>query len=210
MEFLNTCDIDYGETLSENHWRNPCALAVVYPIGLYRHETDISYRPILTNFLHNKVPTLSFKDWYEQPIFETWDGNLLSRKAFVLTMSNQDGGRHVDPTIRDMAYHWLSRGRAGCGYRPSGEGFEVIMPLSMNGRLFELPADMKPVPNAHWATMRQIGLEVEASFVLAGKLEKWPAPQGLVEANLHADHPYRRLLKLPPYRPRKRRPQRRG
>ncbi|WP_423602996.1 hypothetical protein [Sphingomonas sp. MS122] len=201
MRFLNTSDIDYSTPLAHNQWRNPVALVFVSPIGTYKELNDITYRPILNHFLNGKLSTLSFESWSDTPIFEMWNGNLLTRSSFILAMSNQDGGRHVDPGIRDVTYHWMSRGRGLCGYHKNPDGdYEVIMPLSMNGNLFELPAGMTPVPNAHWATMRQIGFEIHASFVLMGILPKWkPTPQQIAK-NLPNEHPYRRLVDLPPHR----------
>ena len=201
LEFLTTCDVDYSVTRQKNSWRNPCGLCSpntgCHPLITGVSESHFSYVPLMNLSMGGEVNCLPFKDWYEQPIFETWDEEPLTRIRFLLTMANQDEGRHVDPRIREFTYYWLSRGRWGQGYKKVPGGFEVMMPLSMNGTRFDLPDGFTQFPNAHYASMRQIGFEIEATFILSGVLEKWPAPKDIIDKKLPKDHPYRRLLSFP-------------
>jgi hypothetical protein len=52
---------------------------------------------------------LPFSEWWQEPVFVVVDRrSVLSRRALVLAVANQDGGAHVDPTL-DETYGRLSR-----------------------------------------------------------------------------------------------------
>lgn len=42
-------------------------------------------------------PPADFEPWWNKDVTKDKDGNLWSRKSFVLTLANKEGGAHVDP-----------------------------------------------------------------------------------------------------------------
>jgi hypothetical protein len=81
--------------------------------------------------------------WYSEAVFFTGNGKALSRKNLIFSLRNQMGGSHVDPTIKD-----------------EGNVTDDIAPFAaMSGGA---------VPNGHFATMRQIAWELDASLIRAG------------------------------------------
>lgn len=80
---------------------------------------------------------LPFSKWYEEPIFKTANGRALSRKNLIFSLRSQDGGAHIDALLRDEAY--------------------VSLKSDPDSRM---RSDNKPVPNAHYASMRQISWEI--------------------------------------------------
>nr|WP_315384913.1 hypothetical protein [uncultured Sphingomonas sp.] len=85
--------------------------------------------------------SLAFGKWYEEGVFETSKGRVLSRKNLIYSLRSQDGGAHIDNMIKNEAYFVL-RSDADDRLRSSG----------------------KPIPHAHYATMRQIAWEVEKTL----------------------------------------------
>jgi hypothetical protein len=73
------------------------------------------YLPLLDNpqpaSASKKVP---FREWWERNIFRNKEGEVLSRKQMILSVANQDGGAHIDPSLNE-AYAHLSRG-SGMGW----------------------------------------------------------------------------------------------
>lgn len=63
----------------------------------------------------DKHRMMSFEEWWrEDPIYwyqESYDLpqkiHLLSREALVLSLTDQDGGRHLDPKISNKHYRWM-------------------------------------------------------------------------------------------------------
>ena len=51
---------------------------------------------------------LPFDEWWSMTVIRDSERNDFSRKGLVLTVANQDGGAHVDPSV-DAQYHQLSR-----------------------------------------------------------------------------------------------------
>jgi len=168
MRFAQTSGVDLRERIAPNQWRTPtplCAPTVKGGVGVYV--------PIGGNFLHGRLSMVPFSEWWEQPIMENPYGNTLSRKNLVFALRTKDGGGHIDPNITDGVYHWASSGRSA-GYRVTSDGVEIGQPLPLghNGK-GALPPDYIRIPNAHWATMRQIGWELEVSMGECGLLENW-------------------------------------
>jgi hypothetical protein len=97
---------------------------------------------------------LSFSQWWEETIFTDAGGRDLSRKNMILTLRSQDGGAHVDDSIRDEAYYWLAND-ANPGIRSVGP------PGSPN-------ATGRPIEHGHRATVRQIGWEMDETLKRLG------------------------------------------
>ncbi len=88
-----------------------------YPyMGLIAHAATISnefslikYAPILDMFaVGSMVRTTDFNTWWNAIIFVDENGNKLTRKGVILSVAEQDGGVHVDPSINKV-YADLSR-----------------------------------------------------------------------------------------------------
>lgn len=60
-------------------------------------------------------PPADFEPWWNKDVTKDKDGNLWSRKSFVLTLANKEGGAHVDPDLNQM-YEALVRDN-GLGWR---------------------------------------------------------------------------------------------
>ncbi len=83
----------------------------------------------------------SFDDWWEEKVFETTDGRILTRKNVVFSIRDTDGGSHFDSEWGDEAYQILA---------------------TVNDS--QVTCANKPIPFAHLATMRQIAWELERSL----------------------------------------------
>jgi hypothetical protein len=53
-------------------------------------------------------PPADFTPWWNNDVTKDKDGNLWSRKSFVLTLANNEGGAHVDPAL-NQKYEALVR-----------------------------------------------------------------------------------------------------
>ena len=109
--------------------------------------TEGRYVPPLGDLHPDRIkPNKPFKPWWEDPVTQDARGNLFSRKDYVLTASNQEGGAHVDHSL-DMAYAELTKNSA-LGWMVHG-GNEPEKPFERN------PA---------FASVRQIAFEVERTL----------------------------------------------
>jgi hypothetical protein len=76
---------------------------------------------------------LDFKDWWDEIIFVDSQSRKLSRKELVLTVSNQDGGAHVDSAIdrtyrdlaKDNSLNWIEEN--GGARKPLGNPVEAAV-----------------------------------------------------------------------------------
>lgn len=112
---------------------------------------------------------LPFKKWYKEPIFV--DGSLrLTRMNLIHTFRSKAGGAHSDRLIDDDAFRWLQKGSpihvsAGASVTRDADGNEIETPPELAG-LFNIPSG--PIPNAHYASMRQIAWEVDRALAALG------------------------------------------
>jgi len=88
--------------------------------------------------------SLAFSKWWDEKIYASSAGPTLSRKSLVFNLRNKDGGAHLNPVLTDAAYIQM-RSDAAPQVRISG----------------------KAMTDAHYATVRQIAWEVEASIEAA-------------------------------------------
>jgi hypothetical protein len=91
------------------------------------------------------VRTIPFDEWWEEIVFVDDAGSTLSRRRLILSMADQDGGAHVDPTL-DETYARLSR--------ENSLGWNVN-----DGR------ESKPIPQPERAAVRQIAHEVLRTLI---------------------------------------------
>ena len=103
---------------------------------------DIPYEPILDDFPPIfKWEKINFEHWWTEQIVKDVKGQTFSRKELVLSMAEQDGGAHVDPSL-DKKYADLSR----------KNGLNWV--FSKDGQIVEA----KPGPE--YACCRQIAFEL--------------------------------------------------
>jgi hypothetical protein len=91
------------------------------------------------------VRQLSFRDWWDETVFTDDTKTTLSRRELVLSVADQDGGAHVDPTLNE-AYAKLSR--------------ENSM-----GWVVAAAGETKPIPKPERAAIRQIAHEVLRTLI---------------------------------------------
>lgn len=110
-------------------------------LGIEMTASAARYRAPLADRPPHKLSWMNFEDWWNQPVFLDRQKRVYSRKELVLSVANQDGGVHVDPTLDDT-YADLTRGHS------------VGWTVNLGGR--EEP--MGPSPAL--LSLRQIGFEV--------------------------------------------------
>ncbi len=126
------------------------------------HDSKATYDPLRDTAHATGVHWVSFDEWWDRSkVYETLRGLDLSRKNLVLTMRNQDGGGHVDGQIGSEVYAWLA-----------SKGSDRIVSVKPGAVEFVIPPAPLPsegfIENAHWATMRQIGWELDETIKLVG------------------------------------------
>lgn len=133
----------------------------------YKVDGDISLQQnylvcILGNAVHEYLPNfisegikkelLPFNDWWTQIVISDEINNEFTRENIILSMAEQDGGSHVDPSINDD-YFKLTRENSQMAFYAIGDfsqGFPDVFPKEA------LKSRIPPV----WHTIRQIAHEV--------------------------------------------------
>lgn len=93
---------------------------------------------------------VSFREWWQEAVFENAKGQKLSRMNLVFALRSQDGGSHFDSELPITPYLEL---------KEKGGGFQFG-----DGDLAEAA---KFIPNAHLATVRHIAFELQQSISAA-------------------------------------------
>lgn len=96
---------------------------------------------------------VTFDEWWDENVIQRTVGASLSRKKLVFALRSQDGGSHVDRNLTDDGYVYLSK-RGGNWFSSSGNSNSQV--------------EHSPMENGHWASMRQIGWEIDESLKLIG------------------------------------------
>lgn len=105
------------------------------------NDEGVNFAPLCEAMDPSWSRLLPFSRWYDEAVFKTASGRELSRKNLIFSLRSQDGGAHIDAHLRDEAYVGL---------------FKDASP--------QLRAGGKPIPGAHFATMRQITWELEKTL----------------------------------------------
>jgi len=108
------------------------------------------YVPPLAQPLNHPVWMVAFEHWWKKTVIRIPNEFDLSRANLVLTMADQDGGAHIDPSI-DERYYRLTRENA-MGFVVSTEAGTV------------------PLVDIEGASVRQIAQEVLVSLVEARRM----------------------------------------
>ena len=85
----------------------------------------VSAEPVLDTRAELGNPPTSFVDWWEEPVFVAADGTELTRRFFVLSVADGDGGAHVDDEARLSADYSALVVRNALGFtKGDGEGLD--------------------------------------------------------------------------------------
>jgi hypothetical protein len=85
-------------------------------VGAPGAQHELRYEPVLSNLSQDREhPPTSFVDWWETPLVTDLDGNEYTRGSIVLSVTNQDGGAHVDAQLNTAYESLLARNSLGLG-----------------------------------------------------------------------------------------------
>ena len=127
---------------------------------------------------------MNFENWYDEIIFQVGEVTL-TRKRLISSIRSQDGGAHVDRTLRDIGYVTAKKfGHPDISYVVRRDGGGVTMIFSGYGpepihvhSVDKLPPpnsnapnieglEEKPVEQCHTSMMRQVAYELDQSLTL--------------------------------------------
>jgi hypothetical protein len=110
--------------------------------------------PYLPNFISEAFSKkeMPFGDWWSEIVIKDMAGNTFSREKIILSVAEQDGGAHIDPTI-NKDYYELTRENSQKVFFSIGDfsnGFPQTFPKGA----------LQPLIPPVWHTLRQIAHEV--------------------------------------------------
>lgn len=176
---------------SRNERPSPYSLTPLITLSLSEHEPAF-FQPNLESH-SDSWKWMSFNKWWNEAVYEAWNGRTLSRKNLVFALRSQDGGAHADEFIRDEDYQQfktlmdprLQRNKLRAGERTGfrfvdaggvkvrGPFLGAISGSPTDARRPDENSDWEPIPGAHLASMRQIAFELLRSIgTLIGQTEK--------------------------------------
>lgn len=99
--------VDTAEPIDPNNLAPTPGLAMMkFTTG--QEKAEARYVPFLDQGPPRKVAFTKFEEWWERSVTKDGAGELFSRRDFVMTVANKDGGAHVDPSL-SPAYAALTR-----------------------------------------------------------------------------------------------------
>jgi hypothetical protein len=126
---------------------------------MIKEDGTITYVPPLGSSKQIlSTPRVAFSRWWEHGVYQSRrTGLMLSRKNLVFGLRSQDGGAHVDSSLKSEAY-----------YRFSRLGDHVSWNTEKTLSVFSLSNGGVPVTNGHLVSMRQIGWELDQALISKG------------------------------------------
>lgn len=100
---------------------NPKNLVASHPLAMIRVEGSVSSFVAVLNNGPFPPKFLPFDTWWNEDVFRSPDGTVLTRGDFVSIVANQDGGAHVDPEL-DERYNRLANENLAGWFSGSTEG----------------------------------------------------------------------------------------
>ena len=96
-------------------------------------QSEWGYTPPLDNgpphmYKHGKVP---FDTWWNKIVIVDPEKNMFTRKDLILTMSNKDGGAHVDPKISKAYKHITMLGSMGWKFVVDGTELKLSTKIEL-------------------------------------------------------------------------------
>ncbi|TIL30046.1 hypothetical protein [Mesorhizobium sp.] len=132
----------------------PGNFAPEFPLAvLVPSQSSAEYVPRCTWYSIMECRAFPFELWWEQPILQA-NNEILTRKTLVLSLRDQDGGAHFDSSL-DPIYRGFATEHKG--------GFFIVH--ADDGRREDMPL------GPHFASMRQIAWEIEATLTRATQAE---------------------------------------
>jgi len=119
------------------------------------------------NFANDVTPSLiTFERWWTETVCSDSNNTPFTRQDLILSITEQDGGAHVDEKLGEDYYN-LTRNSSQGQFK-----FNINLPLDKNGAPIwpeVWPADAPPIPLQHpvWHAVRQIAHEVLESNSVA-------------------------------------------
>jgi len=128
------------------------------------------YSPAFASPIAKKYQ-LPVSNWLDEVIITDMAGNQFSRQRIILTLAEQDGGAHVDPSV-EADYHALTRSNSQQNFMMIGN-FEDGLPAQLP------PEALKPAPTPVWHAIRHISHEVLESLGVKYHYDPFICYQGL-------------------------------
>ena len=119
-------------------------------LTLFKKEGQMTLAPKLGSSPSREC---RFNEWWTGIVYTDVRGHEISRRKLTRFLRNQDGGSHVDESLRDESYSHFSR-------RPSAVRWNNDKTVMARVQVDET--------NSHWLTMRQIAWELDESLKLIG------------------------------------------
>lgn len=146
---------------------NPANLLPTNGLGIVHMRagdgrTEARYVPAFDHFPEGRAqPPVPFDVWWSTDVTKDERGNLFSRRDFVLTVANKEGGAHVDPRL-NAAYQHLTEGNS-LGVRVVDGADEAAERLEA-GKAAEGNAALVSVRQIAWEVLKT--LDEQAPFLL--------------------------------------------
>jgi hypothetical protein len=115
---------------------------------IFNLSIDRCYSPVFSDPMQG-TRVLVFEAWWNGEVFRDSVGNSFTRKSITLSLAEQDGGAHVDPTLNKL-YYALTRAHS--------HGFQSFDQREINGVVKAV--NVRPLPPPHLVIVRQIAHEV--------------------------------------------------
>jgi hypothetical protein len=122
------------------------------------------------NGAKDRLRRLAFSDWWDEKLYVSVNNVGLSRKNLIFALRSQDGGAHVDASLKDSSYHWLMT-KSADGARTFEGGFAVEFDprdITKDGVLYAKRMLGDPAKEGHLAIMRVIAWEVDETLKAMG------------------------------------------
>ncbi|MGX9120350.1 hypothetical protein ACWTU6_27345 [Mesorhizobium sp. BHbsci] len=124
-------------------------LAVLVPT-----QSIAEYVPLCTMYSTLECRAFSFALWWEQPILRAQNNDILTRRTLVMSLRDQDGGAHFDTSLSPIYRGFAAEHKGGFFIVHADDGRQEPMPFG-----------------PHYASMRQIAWEIEATLARATHAE---------------------------------------
>lgn len=110
---LGQLDMKGGLFMSYAHEIDPKNLISSHPLVMIRLVGSSSCFVAMLNNGPFPPKYLPFEVWWNEEVFRSPDGTVLTRGDFVSIVANQDGGAHVDPEIDERYSRLVNKNLAG-------------------------------------------------------------------------------------------------
>lgn len=139
-----------------------CNIVPGLPLASIKVDGDFGWYDARYDWKKGKYPEVPFSEWWKQDIHLR--KGVVSRETLTVKLRNTDGGGHVDAELKDEHYELFQTDIIPSFVIVDGR---AVVRISHSHRTE--PKELPPhIPNAHWASMRQIAWELEETLRRAG------------------------------------------